>query len=227
MIRNYDEQEQAQIKELTHRIDTGANMLGEWLSELFKIYTGEEFPGENEWFGTDFTRMLGYLWALQNDLYATEMLRNVTTQEDMDGRKPSEGLKSLLKLQGKQNKPTIVCLCGSTRFSEAFQDHNLYETLKGKIVLSIGCNTKSDDDLVKAGVAINKEALDTLHLWKILIADEILVLDVDGYTGESTKREIEYAQLLGKRIRYLSEESVKEDIDPDREVIKYMLDNMK
>lgn len=65
MIKNYDEQEQAQIKELTHRIDTGADMMGEWLSELFKIYTGEEFPGENEWFGSDFTRMLGYLWALQ------------------------------------------------------------------------------------------------------------------------------------------------------------------
>jgi hypothetical protein len=80
-------------------------------------------------------------------------------------------------------------------------------------VLSIGCNEKSDDDLVKAGIAINKEALDTLHLWKILIADEILILDEvdketgEPYIGESTKREIEYANMLGKQVRYLSEES--------------------
>lgn len=207
MIKKYTEQEEAQIKELTHRIDIVANMMGEWLSQLFKLYVDEEFPGENEYFGPDYVRMLGYLWALQNDLYATEMLRNVADEEDMADRKISPGLKTLLNLQGKQNKPKIVCLCGSTRFSQAFQDHNLYETLKGNIILSVGCNIKSDDDLVKAGVAINKEALDTLHLWKILIADEILVLDIDGYTGESTKREIEYAQLLGKRVRYLSEEN--------------------
>jgi hypothetical protein len=209
MIKNYTIEQETQIKELADKIDTGANMLGEWISELFKLYVDEEFPGENEWFGPDFTRMLGYLWALQNDLYAAEMLRNVADQEDLEGRKISLGLQALIRLQGKQNKPKIVCLCGSTRFSEAFQDNNLYETLKGNIVLSIGCNTKSDDDLVKAGIAINKEALDTLHLWKILIADEVLVLDVNDYTGESTKREIEYAQMLGKTVRYLSEEGNK------------------
>jgi hypothetical protein len=89
MIKKYTDQEQAQIKELTHRIDTGANMLGEWLSQLFKIYVDEEFPGEHEWFGPDYVRMLGYLHALQNDLYATEMLRNVADQEDMEGKDQS------------------------------------------------------------------------------------------------------------------------------------------
>jgi len=107
----------------------------------------------------------------------------------------------LLKAQAK--KPIVVCLCGSTRFSEAFQDANLFETLAGRIVLSIGCNTKSDDDLAKAGVEINKEALDTLHLFKIDLADEILVLNVGGYIGESTRREISYAEMTGKRVRYL------------------------
>lgn len=206
MIKNYTDEQEAQIKELVHRIDIGANMLGEWVSELFKLYTGEEFPGEDEWFGPDYMRMFGYLWALQNDLYASEMLRNVADQEDMQDRKISPGLKALLNLQSKQSKPRIVCLCGSKRFLEAFQDNGMHETLKGKIMLSIGSSCKSDDDLVKDGVAINKEALDTLHLWKIFIADEILVLDIDGYTGESTKREIEYAHMLGKHVRYLSEE---------------------
>jgi hypothetical protein len=43
-------------------------------------------------------------------------------------------------------------------------------------------------------VALNKEALDTLYLTKIDLADEILVLNVGGYIGESTRREIEYAR---------------------------------
>lgn len=43
------------------------------------------------------------------------------------------------------DRPTIVCLCGSTRFGEAYQKANLEETLAGKIVLTIGCDMKSDE----------------------------------------------------------------------------------
>ena len=114
-------------------------------------------------------------------------------------------LDKLLLLKEQQEPPTIVVLCGSTRFMEAFQDANLRETLAGKIVLSIGCNTKSDDYLIQSGIVINKEALYTLHLHKIDLADEVLVLNVNGYIGESTRREIEYAQWHGKVIRYLEE----------------------
>jgi hypothetical protein len=38
--------------------------------------------------------------------------------------------------------PTIVCLCGSTRFIQAFQKAELAETLAGRIVLTIGCDTR-------------------------------------------------------------------------------------
>jgi nitrogenase subunit NifH len=85
----------------------------------------------------------------------------------------------------------------------AFQDASLRETLAGRIVLTVGCDTKSDEDLIKAGVALNKEALDTLHLAKIDLADEVLVLNVGGYIGESTRREIAYALLEGVPVRYL------------------------
>jgi hypothetical protein len=95
----------------------------------------------------------------------------------------------------------VVCLCGSTRFLQAFQDANLRETLAGKIVLSIGCDTKSDQDLALG--PIDKTALDLLHLCKIDLADEILVLNVGSYVGESTRREIDYARMQGKRIRWL------------------------
>jgi hypothetical protein len=112
-------------------------------------------------------------------------------------------LDDLLVRKSQAAKPTVVCLCGSTRFSQAFQDANLSETLAGRIILSIGINTKSDEELIKAGVEINKEALDTLHLFKIDLADEILVLNVGGYIGESTTREVQYAEATGTRIRWL------------------------
>lgn len=103
--------------------------------------------------------------------------------------------------------PTIVCLCGSTRFGEAFRKAQLEETLAGKIVLTIGCNMRSDDELFgpmpeEAKTTI-KTGLDELHLRKIDLADEVLILNVDGYVGESTRNELEYAKKQGKKIRYL------------------------
>lgn len=106
-------------------------------------------------------------------------------------------------------RPTIVCLCGSTRFSEAFRNANLAETLTGKIVLSIGCDMRSDDDifghLPEEELTRIKTQLDELHLRKIDLADEVLILNVAGYIGESTRRELEYAISQNKRIRFLEE----------------------
>jgi len=103
------------------------------------------------------------------------------------------------------DKPTVVCLCGSTRFMEAFQQANLKETLAGKIVLSIGDHTKSDTDLMAMGKLTEetKSMLDELHKRKIDLADEVLILNVGGYIGKSTRSEIEYAEAKGKLIRYL------------------------
>jgi hypothetical protein len=35
------------------------------------------------------------------------------------------------------------------------------------------------------------------------MADEIFVINVGGYIGTSTQSEIEYAQAIGKTVRYL------------------------
>lgn len=103
-------------------------------------------------------------------------------------------------------RPTIVCLCGSTRFSTAFQEANLRETLAGRIVLSIGCDMRSDTEifgqLPAQELAAIKAKLDELHLRKIDLADEVLVLNVGGYIGQSTAREIAYAAQHGKRLRW-------------------------
>lgn len=104
-------------------------------------------------------------------------------------------------------RPTIVCLCGSTRFGTAYQLANLEETLAGKIVLTVGCDMKSDGDLFanKSPSELEeiKTKLDWLHFRKIDLADEILILNVGGYIGESTRRERDYAQEQGKKIRWL------------------------
>jgi len=118
---------------------------------------------------------------------------------------------NLVRHYYNRNFPTVVCLCGSTRFSEEFKKQNLLETIKGNIVLSIGCDTKSDSDLIALGKLTEeaKQKLDELHKRKIDLADEIFVLDVDGYIGSSTRSEIEYAKNIGRRIRYLSSEQSK------------------
>lgn len=104
-------------------------------------------------------------------------------------------------------KTTTVCLCGSTRFKDAFSKAQLEETLAGKIVLTIGCNMKSDQDifghLTPEAFAAVKRKLDWLHFRKIEMADEILVLNVGGYVGLSTCDEIGKAMAEGKVIRWL------------------------
>lgn len=102
-------------------------------------------------------------------------------------------------------RPPITVLCGSTRFGEAFQDANLRLTMAGHIVLSIGCDMKSDNELWSDPVMAEgiKQQLDDLHMRKIDLADGVLVLNVDGYIGQSTGHEIAYAQALGKPIEYL------------------------
>jgi hypothetical protein len=108
----------------------------------------------------------------------------------------------------------IVCLCGSTRFMDAWQAANLSETLAGKIVLSIGCNTKSDADLQRLGrlTPEKKAELDELHLDKIDLADEVLVLNVGGYLGDSTRREVLHAERGGKTVRWLEPFKVPPDL---------------
>lgn len=113
----------------------------------------------------------------------------------------------IAQMSERGNRPTIVCLCGSTRFSAAFRDTNLRETLDGKIVLSIGCDMRSDHDIFGNLPADEleriKRDLDDLHLRKIDLADEVLILNVGGYIGQSTSRELAYARAHGKRVRFL------------------------
>jgi hypothetical protein len=116
-----------------------------------------------------------------------------------------EYVKQINRLRGGTHDfPKIVCLCGSTRFKDAFLDAAREETLAGSIVLSVGFFSHADvgghkEELLGQGPA---RALDELHLRKIDLADEILVINVGGYVGSSTANEIRYAKSQGKSVRY-------------------------
>ena len=97
----------------------------------------------------------------------------------------------------------VITLCGSTRFKEEFLEAQKRLTLEGNIVITVGLFGHSGDDVVwTEGV---KDMLDRQHLAKIDLADEIFVINVGDYIGDSTRREIAYAEFKSKSISYLEE----------------------
>jgi hypothetical protein len=124
----------------------------------------------------------------------------------------------------KPARPTIVCLCGSTRFRDAFEEANLEETLAGKIVLQPGHYTHAaaeNQGAVNRAAGNSRPVPGDKEIWfgpevaqqleelcrrKIDLADEVLVLNVGGYVGSSTAAEVAYAQSLGKQVRWLEGE---------------------
>lgn len=107
-------------------------------------------------------------------------------------------------------KPKIICLCGSTRFTEAMLIHQWELTKKGFIVLSWCALPKSyprgkDRNHIGDQEGV-KELVDEIHLRKIDLADEVVILNVGGYIGESTQRELDYARKMKKVIRFLEPE---------------------
>jgi hypothetical protein len=93
------------------------------------------------------------------------------------------------------DRPEIVCICGSTRFTREIRAANRDLTFAGVIVVAPG----ESDELVTEN---EKAALDALHLCKIDLADRVLVVNPGGYIGESTRREIAYARATGKPISF-------------------------
>jgi len=105
-------------------------------------------------------------------------------------------------------KYKVITLCGSTKFKEAFLQVQKDLTLKGNIVISVGLFGHSGDSEVwenmdEGTLTKTKEMLDDMHKRKIDMSDEIFVINVGGYIGESTKSEIEYAKQNNKKVNYL------------------------
>lgn len=100
-------------------------------------------------------------------------------------------------------KYKVITLCGSTKFKEQYIETQKRLTFEGNIVISVGLFGHSGDDEV--WTEGTKDMLDDMHLRKIDMADEVFVINVGGYIGESTKREIAYAKENGKVVRFLED----------------------
>ena len=107
-------------------------------------------------------------------------------------------------------KYKVITLCGSTKFKDEFLKAQKDLTLKGNIVISVGLFGHSGDfevweNMDEGTLTKTKEMLDDIHKRKIEMADEIFVINVNGYVGDSTKSEIEYAIKTGKKVNYLED----------------------
>ena len=98
-------------------------------------------------------------------------------------------------------KYKVITLCGSTKFKDDFFREQKRLSLEGNIVISVGMFGHSGDNEVwSEGI---KEMLDDMHKRKIDMADEIFVINKNGYIGSSTKSEIEYAIKTNKLVKYM------------------------
>ena len=110
------------------------------------------------------------------------------------------------------NKPKIVVMCGSSKFVQVMAVAEWFIE-RDELAITMGLNLLPGwypdcppDHLAEhEGCA---EAMDELHLRKIDLADEIFVMDFNGYIGESTANEIEYAKGHGKVVRYFSHDLI-------------------
>jgi len=97
---------------------------------------------------------------------------------------------------------------------EAFGDWNVILTKAGHVVYTVCTSFKGTLEL--GGVVAmlendpstgdeheTKRRFDLIHLDKISNSDAILVLNVDGYYGDSTRREIEWARMQRKDVYWL------------------------
>ncbi|MDQ2087955.1 hypothetical protein RBH29_16115 [Herbivorax sp. ANBcel31] len=100
-------------------------------------------------------------------------------------------------------KYKVITLCGSTRFKDEFLKVQKELTLGGHIVISVGFFEHADSEFKDVITPEIKVMFDDMHKRKIDMSDGIYVINKNGYIGESTKGEIEYAIKTAKRVDYL------------------------
>lgn len=133
--------------------------------------------------------------------------------------------------------PKIATLCGSSRFKEDHENVMRELTLQGYLVIGLGLFGHLEPTFDMNSVT--KKELDALHFRKIELSDEVYIvnpararcsgckswvfkekcqcnkgekggIEVYPYLGDSTRREIAYARLLGKAITYMNPHPVED-----------------
>lgn len=116
-----------------------------------------------------------------------------------------EGNKELMS----ERNYRVITLCGSTRFRNEFYRTCAELTLDGNVVIMPGVFVGHAGDAELYGIEYEnsdtKKMLDEIHKQKIDMCDAICVINKDGYVGESTRNEIEYAKKHNKEVLWMDE----------------------
>lgn len=92
----------------------------------------------------------------------------------------------------------VITICGSMRYSKEMM--KIAEKLELKEgYAAIQCVYNVDGQRYEG---IDASILGKIHRKKIDISDAIYVVNIDGYIGNSTRNEIEYAKNNGKEVIY-------------------------
>lgn len=114
-------------------------------------------------------------------------------------------------------KPKIVVLSGSSRYCQEMAVCAwLLERDEGVIAMGLHLLPHWYPDCPDSHLAEHEgvaAAMDELHLRKIDLADEMFIVNRDHYIGDSTKREIEYAQSRGLPLRWYTHDPIGEGVD--------------
>lgn len=94
----------------------------------------------------------------------------------------------------------IITICGSLKFEEDIKYRAEKLTLEGYCVLSIIYPVMAD---IKTYTSEQRERFAKAHRKRIDLSDAIFVVNKNGYIGDSTQKEIEYAKAKGKEIIFL------------------------
>ncbi len=100
----------------------------------------------------------------------------------------------------------VITICGSVKFEKQMGKEAERLQLEGNCVLTCVLTVISPGSSESNKNKYTQEQYDLfmkLHKQKIAMSDAIFVVNVNGYIGNNTKSEIEYAKSLGKEVLYL------------------------
>lgn len=184
--------------------ETGERYGTYWLQRLAELDEAWGLRGSREeWTGSvRAVHALGHGTERRPVLQSVDQLRGLAGKAIVLRMRAVERLLEMRRLGWAEAHPPIVTICGSTRFREQMREADRELTLAGCMVLAPGVFAHDGDEITDE----QKTALDELHLRKIDLADQVLVVDPGGYVGESTWREIAYARKRRTPVAYLSEQ---------------------
>lgn len=96
----------------------------------------------------------------------------------------------------------VITICGSMKYKQEMMEVGEKFALEGNCIITPLFTTRQNKD------EYTKEDINNLklaHFKRIELSDAILVVNVGGYIGESTKLEIEHAKSLNKEIIYYTD----------------------